>query len=87
MTQFLITGDAARNKLQTMPGGGYSTVKIELPKNWDALMAERGYRPLSEFLLPGAEAVSGTGGAATTVPARRVPGAMRAPWRRGPLPG
>ena len=32
-----------------MPGGGYSTVKIELPKNWDALMAERGYRLLSEF--------------------------------------
>jgi hypothetical protein len=49
MTQFLITGDAARNKLQTMPGGGYSTVKIELPKNWDTLMAECGYRPLSEF--------------------------------------
>ena len=49
MTQFIITGDAARNKLQTMPGGGYSTVKIELPKNWDTLMAECGYRPLSEF--------------------------------------
>ncbi len=49
MTQFLITGDAARNKVQTMPGGGYSTVKIELPKNWDALMAERGYRPLKEL--------------------------------------
>ena len=49
MTQFLITGDAARNKLQNMPGGGYSTVKIELPRNWDALMAERGYRPLGEY--------------------------------------
>ena len=33
MTQFIITGDAARNKVQTMPGGGYSTVKIELPHN------------------------------------------------------
>ncbi len=52
MTQFLITGDAARNKLQTMPGGGYSTVKIELPKNWDELISERGYRPLKEFVLP-----------------------------------
>lgn len=52
MTQFLITGDAARNKLQTMPGGGYSTVKIELPKNWDALMAERGYRPLNQLDHP-----------------------------------
>ena len=52
MTQFLVTGDAARNKLQTMPGGGYSTVKIELPKNWDALMAERGYRPLNQLDHP-----------------------------------
>lgn len=51
MTQFLVTGDAARNKLQTMPGGGYSTVEIELPKNWNVLMAELGYRQLSEFLI------------------------------------
>ena len=35
MTTFLITGDAARNKVQTMPGGGYATIKIELPENWE----------------------------------------------------
>ena len=51
MTAFLITGDAARNKVQTMPGGGYATVKIELPKNWDSLMEELGYTPLKEFFL------------------------------------
>ncbi len=51
MTAFIITGDAARNKAQTMPGGGYATVKIELPKKWDSLMAELGYRPLKEFYL------------------------------------
>lgn len=51
MTAFLITGDAARNKVQTMPGGGYATVKIELPKNWDLLMEELGYAPLKEFFL------------------------------------
>lgn len=51
MTAFLITGDAARNKVQTMPGGGYATVKIELPKNWDLLMEELGYTPLKEFFL------------------------------------
>ena len=51
MTQFLITGDAARYKVQTMPGGGYSTVKIELPSNWDELMSERGYQPLYEFKI------------------------------------
>lgn len=49
MTAFLITGDAARNKVQTMPGGGYATVKIELPAQWNSLMAELGYRPLEEF--------------------------------------
>lgn len=51
MTAFIITGDSARNKVQTMPGGGYSTIKIELPKKWDELMAEAGYRPLKEFYL------------------------------------
>ncbi len=51
MTQFLITGDAARNKVQTMPGGGYSTVLIELPHNWDELMSECGYKPLYEFKI------------------------------------
>ena len=49
MTAFLITGDAARNKVQTMPGGGYATVRIELPGNWDKLMAELGYQPLKEY--------------------------------------
>lgn len=46
MTAFLITGDASRNKIQTMPGGGYATVKIELPGNWDTLMKELGYPAL-----------------------------------------
>ena len=49
MTALIITGDAARNKVQTMPGGGYSTVEIELPKDWDSLMEKAGYRPLEEF--------------------------------------
>lgn len=51
MTAILLTGDAARNKVQIMPGGGYSTVKIELPENWDALMAAKGYTPLKEFYI------------------------------------
>ena len=37
MTAFLITG--------------YATLKIELPADWDALMAELGYRPLKDFYL------------------------------------
>ena len=51
MTAFIITGDAARNKVQTMPGGGYATIKIELPKQWDSLMEELGYRPIQDFYL------------------------------------
>lgn len=50
-TAFLITGDASRNKIQTMPGGGMSTVEVELPDNWDELMEEKGYEPLRSFYL------------------------------------
>ena len=48
---FLVTGDAARNKEMCLPGGGSATVKIALPKDWDRLMAERGYAPLDSFKL------------------------------------
>ena len=51
MTVFLITGDESRNKVQTMPGGGFETVAIELPAEWDKLMQEKGYRPISEFYI------------------------------------
>lgn len=39
MTAFLITGDSARNKVQTMPGGGYASVKVELPDDWEKLLS------------------------------------------------
>ena len=55
----LVTGDPSRNKVLTVPGGGFATVRIELPAAWDALMAERGYAPLSSFRVapaPGASA-------------------------------
>lgn len=48
---FVVTGDPSRNKVLTVPGGGFATIKIELPKAWDALMAERGYKPLADFRL------------------------------------
>lgn len=51
MTPIPVTGDPNRNKVQTMPGGGYATVKIELPANWDALTAELGYESLETYLL------------------------------------
>lgn len=51
MTDILVTGDADRNKVQTMAGGSSVTIEIRLPANWDDLMAGLGYPPLSEFFL------------------------------------
>ena len=51
MTSILVTGDADRNKVQTMPGGRTVTIEIKLPPNWDELTAKLGYRPLNEFFL------------------------------------
>lgn len=49
---FLVTGDPSRNKELCLPGGAFATVPIELPADWDRLMADRGYPPLSSFFLP-----------------------------------
>ena len=48
---FLVTGDSSRNKALCVPGGGFATVRIDLPKDWDRLMAARGYKPLAAFRL------------------------------------
>ncbi len=50
-TALIITGDANRNKTMCVPGGGFATEKIELPKNWDKLMEAAGYQPLRNFYL------------------------------------
>ena len=50
-TPFIVMGDASRNKFQVMPGGGYATVEIKLPDNWDELLAPMGYEPLANFYL------------------------------------
>ncbi len=51
MSVFLITGDNSRNKIQTMPGGGYATVRIELPKEWNALTKSLGYDPIDAYFI------------------------------------
>lgn len=48
---FIVTGDPSRNKELCVPGGGFATIKIDLPKAWNRLMAERGYEPLEKFFL------------------------------------
>lgn len=50
-TAILIAGDDARNKFMTLPGGGYVTMEIRLPQDWDALLAPMGYEPLAHFFL------------------------------------
>ena len=34
-----------------LPGGGYITIEIRLPENWDELLAPLGYEPLARFAL------------------------------------
>ena len=48
-TPLLIAGDGARNKFMVMPGGGYFTIEIKLPDQWDTLIAPMGYEPISHF--------------------------------------
>ena len=69
---FVVTGDPSRNKSLCVPGGGFATIKIALPKAWDALMAERGYKPLSDFRL------------ATNLTPDTPPPVFRDPSRRRP---
>ena len=57
-TALIVTGDANRNKTMCVPGGGFVSVKIELPGNWDKLMAEAGYQPLKNFCLESGPAPS-----------------------------
>ena len=51
-TIFIITGDTARNKVQVMPGGNFSTCKVEVPIKWDSIMDAKGYPSLESFYLP-----------------------------------
>ena len=50
-TALIITGDPNRNKTMCVPGGGFTSVKIELPRNWDELMEKANYKPLKSFYL------------------------------------
>ncbi len=50
--EFIVCGDPARNKVQTLAGGPGTAIKeIKLPAKWDELMAKAGYRPLKDFFL------------------------------------
>ena len=57
-TAIVVTGDANRNKVLTVPGGGMTTVKIELPNNWDSLMKDLGYKPLNNYYVKISQSVN-----------------------------
>lgn len=61
-TAILVTGDANRNKIQTMPGGGFVTNEIKLPENWNELVAPLGYEPIENFYISGKFNVDGNDG-------------------------
>ena len=87
---FLVTGDAARNKEQCLPGGGSATVKISLPAVWDKLMATRGYAPLSTFklksdLTPDVPRPKVPGYSRPGVRGDRGEGGQFRPWGRRPM--
>jgi len=50
-TSIVITGYSPMNTVQILPDGGFKTIKLELPDNWDQLMNELGYEPLKNFYL------------------------------------
>ena len=50
-TSIIITGYSTMNTVQILPGGGFKTIKLELPDNWDQLMDELDYKPLRNFYL------------------------------------
>jgi hypothetical protein len=53
MLEFIVCGDASRNKVQILAGGPGNAIKeIRLPARWDELMEKAGYRPLKDFALP-----------------------------------
>lgn len=67
-TPILVTGDGDRNKFQVMPGGGYATVEIRLPENWDELIAPMGYEPLANFYLESTNAPEKAEDSSDTLP-------------------
>lgn len=50
--EFIVCGDPARNKVQTLAGGPGAAIKeIKLPGKWDELLVKAGYRPMKKFFL------------------------------------
>ena len=50
-TGFVITGGDKTNQFQIMPGGDCCSFNVNLPRNWDSLVANEGYSPIANYNL------------------------------------
>lgn len=50
-TGFVITGGDLSSQIQIMPGGDCCTFNVNLPRNWDTLVAQEGYSPIDDYKL------------------------------------
>ena len=50
-TGFVITGGDSTNQFQIMPGGDTCSFNVNLPRNWDTLVAQEGYSPIANYYL------------------------------------
>ena len=50
-TGFVITGGDKTNQFQIMPGGDCCSFNVNLPRNWDSLVAKEGYSPIANYNL------------------------------------
>ena len=50
-TGFVITGGDISSQIQVMPGGDTCSFNVNLPRNWDSLVANEGYNPIGNYYL------------------------------------
>ena len=50
-TGFVITGGDSTSQFQIMPGGDTCSFNVNLPRNWDTLVAQEGYSPITDYYL------------------------------------
>lgn len=50
-TGFVITGGSISSQIQIMPGGDACSFNVNLPRNWDTLVANEGYSPIKNYNL------------------------------------
>ena len=50
-TGFVITGGNVSSQAQIMPGGDTCSFNVNLPRNWDTLVANEGYSPIENYNL------------------------------------